>query len=348
MRHFFTIISLTFPLTTLAAPPFDCNSSDFPLSGGTVTCTSLTIDTPINFPPDPSALPVEFIVSGDVRINASIDISGQHGVHYSADNSPYITGGPGAGEGGGISGNEGAAGSDFGDPSNGTSHNTNGFGSCNHGGGGGGGITTAGEDGFPCAFVSVPGQGGDPYGFPSPLRGGFGGGAGGAAYDNISVYDSGAGGGAGGALHINASGTITIKNGVSILARGGNGGNAISLGGGGGGGSGGVIWLESPFPIINKGIIDVSGGAGGINTAGTGGNGGKGGDGLFRAVEAGVVSDSIGRTDLSVTSQKLKSNISCGLVSEDKDHSFFFSQLAFGFLMIAILRTLFRFPKKIS
>jgi hypothetical protein len=338
MRLFYFLFCLSFPAVGFSQA---CTSADIPAAGGTLNCTTLTIDIPVHFTPNDSASALEITVSGDVMINADIDISGVDGANITADNIAGAIGGPGASEGGGIFIVDAGSGSDLSSSDGGGAGANNGAGNCNNGGGGGGGVTTIGTDGTLCPFGGVAGVGGVASGFPSPFRGGYGGGAGGADPVVASVFDAGAGGGGGGGLHISATGTITIKNGVHISARGGKGGNTFLLGGAGGGGSGGVIWLESGVAINNKGIIDVRGGAGGINTkSGTprGGVGGAGGDGLFRSQIGASVTDDTGLSNFSSSVSGLKSSISCGTVDKKEN----LPQAVMGFALALLLGTIIK------
>lgn len=326
-----------------------CTEASFPAMGGVVNCTTLTVNNPVTIAPNDLAAPIEFIVTGDVIINANITIDGAPGTPLSIDPSNGGNGGPGASEGGGLSIGDGQSGTDF-SASDGNSHVNNGV--CNHGGGGGGGINEDGRDGIQCPTGALPvGARGTASGFPGAIRGGYGGGAGGAFPVGGGLYDLGGGGGGGGGLYIQSTGgTITIKNGVKISARGGRGGNAINLGGAGGGGSGGVIWFDSPTAIINKGIIDVRGGDGGVNTkvsAPRGGNGGRGGSGVFRAVVAGVITDEEGLSSFASSSSSLKSEITCGTIATKNENQNLMFQMMIGFALAMMLRILFQFRKKV-
>jgi len=145
---------------------------------------------------------------------------------------------------------------------------------------------------------------------------------------------------------IDAGGTITIANGVTISARGGRGGNSLAAGGGGGGGGGGNIYLLSNVAIVNQGILDVTGGQGGTtrSTPPFGGVGGKGGDGRIRLDVNGAVTDLTGRQDFSTSiptssSSSLKSDISCGTVSKKNENTMLFQMIA-GFMLIIIFSRL--------
>lgn len=348
MRLFYFLILLLIPAlsfgqacteaTFLPAP-----TSPFPPAGyNTFNCTTLTISSAgLNRSADGTDEPLIINVTGDVLINGNININGGDGFVLSSDPTSGPSGGPAASAGGGISAADGEAGGPFTFlPSEGNSHPNNGI--CNHGGGGAGGISEAGIDGTQCPTGPLPvGSGGTAWGsFPSPLRGGFGGGAGGAFNISLGLYDLGSGGGGGGAIHIQSGGTITISNNVTISARGGRGGNAIQLGGAGGGGSGGVILLEATNGIINSGTIDVRGGDGGINTRATtprGGNGGAGRSGVYRLNSAGTITEGTGlnapASNNVASSRSLNSDISCGTIAKANEKNNQFFQLIAGFMM---------------
>lgn len=347
MRPFYFLIPLAFSFSAFSQI---CDHNSFPANGGSVACTTLRVDSVVdyNLAYGSGSSPVEFIVSGDVYINADIILDGTSGQRITSDTEDGGAGGPGAGDGGGIALTSELGGSD-GPPYSGAASNNDG--TCNHGGGGGGGVFTAGETGINCpaGTLSTPGDGGlklttTEFDFPTPFRGGFGGGAGGAKPLGGGVFDAGAGGGGGGAIHIRSTGgTIFIASGVKISARGGNGGGSINIGGGGGGGSGGAIWLEAALGINNRGILDVRGGDGGLKTNGTLGNGGRGGDGIYRLQQGATFTDGTG-ISYPATS-KLSSGISCGSLADKDQKSLFFS-FSLGMVYVLILRTLFQRPKK--
>lgn len=350
MRLSYFLIPLSISFSVFAQ---NCDHTSFPLNGGTVNCATLRVDSQVvlNRSYGVGSSAITFIVTGDVEINADINLNGKDGVRITTDTEDGGAGGPGAGDGGGIALTSELGGSD-GPPYSGAASSNDG--TCNHGGGGGGGVSSAGETGENCpdGTFSTPGVGGlkltaAEFNFPAPFRGGFGGGAGGAKPLGGSVFDAGAGGGGGGAIRIRSTtGRITIKNGVAISARGGNGGNSIDIGGGGGGGSGGAIWLEAPVGgIINRGILDVRGGTGGTKLNGTKGNGGRGGDGVFRINNANVITEGTGISYPART--KLNSSIACGTINEEENNNFIFS-MALSFLIVFFLKSLFPVRRKIS
>lgn len=336
----------------------DCTTSTLVTNlvpnGGSFACDTLTIDSDFNFPPDDNAAPLIITVTNDVFINADININGANGIHITTDPSPFIKGGPGASEGGDIQAGAGIGGYESSTLSSDTPDGQAPADDpvCDNGGSGGGGFEAKGEDGGVClAGSTLAALGGDISGFPSPLRGGFGGGAG-AATPVAPNWDLGSGGGGGGALHIiSTNGVITVKNGVRISARGGRGGNSTLLGGAGGGGGGGFIILESNFPIINKGIFDTRGGDGGVNISTStpkGANGGRGAHGAFRTIVSGtVVADRAGLSSFSSSSAALKSDISCGTISQKDEDRNFLKNIIAGFLLaIAVIKILSRFPRR--
>ena len=337
MRLFYFLPLLV--LTVESARAADCYNLSTP------SCDNLYINSAIDLT-GASGAAIEITVSGNVIINADITLNGQNGTHLTTDNTDGVLGGPGASGGGGIFSADGEAGDGFTSSDGGAGLNN---GVCNPGGGGGGGVNSPGAAGSKCNPSDSEGIAGTTFSFPSPFSGAFGGGGGGAYLVSPLVYDLGGGGGGGGGLHIQANGTITIKNGVKISARGGNGGNATNLGGAGGGGAGGVIWLEANGEIKNAGIFDVRGGAGGRNTkasAPRGGNGGKGGDGLYRLESNGTVISGSGLKNFGSDS-KLTSDISCGTIAAAKENKNLTLQLMMGFMLSMIfglgIKTLSRF-----
>ena len=171
--------------------------------------------------------------------------------------------------------------------------------SCTNGGSGGGagasggvsgscgpsaGAGTAGDYalGYPWPLGGNGGAGGestnaDPEGplGPQGLRGlggvagpGSGGGGGGAGSGSTSGHSAGAGGGGGGLIAIVAK---SITGAGTLSARGGNGGDRVTLGGSGGGGGGGVVWIAAESFSADL-TIDVDGGDAGVGAlAGEGG-----------------------------------------------------------------------------
>lgn len=211
--------------------------------------------------------PVTILASGDVIIAGTIDVSGKSsqnvGTSLLADYTAPGVGGPGGfdgGRGGRAQVNTGA-GAGLGPGGGGISTNSR--------GGGGGGYRNGGT-GTPYTNAS----GGPAYGtdFLVPLLGGSGG-AGGVGG---GTYQGSGGGGGGGAILIAASGTVNITG--SILARGGNVGQAVNNDGTcGGGGSGGAIRIVASN-LAGTGTLNVNGGGscGGIQYWQPGGTGSVG------------------------------------------------------------------------
>lgn len=350
MRLFYFLILLAIPFHSFAQV---CNENSFnapdpDASPNTYNCTTLDIGTAgINKVGDQNADPFIIIVTGNVLIRGNVNVSGASGTTATADPTTPVqfissAGGPAAGNGGGVSGGEGEPQFAL-NPEEGLSPPRNGV--CNDGGAGAGGFALAGSPGRDCSNnPSVAATGGVIWttGFPSPLRGGFGGAAGGA-HDVAGVFNVGTGGGGGGAIQIQSTtGTITISSGVTISARGGNGGNATSIGGGGGGGSGGVIVIDGFLGVINNGTLDVRGGAGG--TSSLAGEGGAGASGVYRIINAGTTTDGTGvttPTSSSSASSKLSSDISCGTVAKKNDNSMMFQMFA-GFALAAFASVILR------
>lgn len=348
MRLFYFLLVLTLPIKLFA---IDCYTSDIIVGlPAPILCQNLYIN--VN---DPLILgndtnPVIVDVTGEVIISANISVDGKNGVNSAPNgNNNGGSGGPKAGDGGSRNFGPPSDAQDATDPmdaSNGkaTINATN---ICGNGGSGGG-FFTAGQDGVRCTGgsvnIAIKGSA-----FPSAVnktiftgifRGGFGGGAG--DEKQTSFNEVGTGGGGGGALQIIAGGDITINAGVTISARGGNGGNALIDGGAGGAGSGGVIWLKAAGTIHNSGTIDVRGGQGGRSNV-TGGHGGNGGSGIYRLESSSGVVDGQDRLILTpnpAAIQSLKSDISCGTVkAKDQDHLF---QLIAGFIIVMIVMELVR------
>lgn len=342
MRLFYFLLFL------ISIPAFaqDCHTSDLPTDGVFNCAGTLFIDTPlIRINPDvfTTLAPLE-ITAADVVVSANIILNGANGISTTTDNVDGAVGSLGASAGGGFfasSSNNGGTSSAQDGKAGANDSN------CGSGGGGGASISSAGQNGASCSGSSVlGGDGGDIASFS--LIGGFGGGAGGVQETlpgPTPVINLGLGGGGGGAIRITAtSGTITIESGVRISARGGNGGNAPSVGGGGGGGGGGVIHLISPTKIINQGIFDVRGGSGG--TSPSRGNGGRGGNGIFRFEENGVITDGTGLKNFG-SSSKLTSDISCGTVAAkpDEKNNLAFQMMA-GFMIVMFSSLISKMFKK--
>lgn len=339
------LLLFTFILISTSSYAQICDGNSLRGAFTTVTCDSLTIDASIDLSNEPGPIVVE--VTGDVRINKNITLSGGHGQSVTAVNTGG-TPGPGAGAGGGYDSFSLNSNGFDGFTSNGKTPISSG--SCGNGGSGAG-MARAGADGRVCNTPNeLKADGGlaattefDPITF-SPFRGGFGGGAG--AYG--SVIEFGSGGGGGGALHIKSiTGDIFIARGVTISAKGGNGGSAASTGGGGGGGSGGAIWLEALIGnITNQGIIDTRGGKGGGSS--NGGIGGNGSDGFIRLSDISGTINQIGFINYPGANQKLTSSISCGTLAVKEEKKNLVVQMGLGFGLAILLLKLFKilFPAR--
>ncbi|MEZ4409823.1 MAG: hypothetical protein R3A52_25625 [Polyangiales bacterium] len=147
------------------------------------------------------------------------------------------------------------------------------------GGGGGGSIGAAAASDLAVSTTFYPGSGG---------------GGGSADYLNRPAFGgTSGGGGGGGALRVWSETIITING--SVLANGGDGGDAYigtsgmagcdpQPGAAGGGGSGGVIFLRAPRLVVSsRARVSAAGGRGGAASLyATGGRGGAGGVGRIR------------------------------------------------------------------
>ena len=230
--------------------------------------------------------PVRILVSGDVTIDGTIDLSGEPSADIAAagDANPGDDGLPGRGGPGGYSG---GAGGNPGPRGREVSRGGNGLGP-----GGGLGAVVTGNTCYAyggsfggrsvdyshlCRPHSQSPERPLSYGTPEllPLTGGSGG-AGGTG--GVSFPGSGGGGG-GGALLIAASGTITIEG--AVLASGGHSGTmtaaSAGLGGTGGGGSGGGVRIIAST-LSGTGQIDAAGGetgSGSYHRRGTSGGAGR-------------------------------------------------------------------------
>jgi hypothetical protein len=181
--------------------------------------------------------PVYILATGDVQINGTIDVSGEH----SPSNVPV----GGEGGPGGFDGGKPGFGNDV-PPGDG------------YGPGGGGGGLASGSDsnGAGGGGYGAPGNGGSSslhgpsYGSPLliPLMGGSGGGG--------HTGQPGRGGGGGGGAVLLASNTRITIDGV-VQSRGGNWSGSAFIAG-----SGGAIRLVAPI-ISGAGRIDVAGGSAG-------------------------------------------------------------------------------------
>jgi hypothetical protein len=351
MRRYYVVLFLGL---TFSAYAVDCDENNIHVGPFPKNCANIFINT--NYSP-PYGTPTIILLlepGGIVDIKANINLDGEAGrnVLYSGLGDATIggQGGPGAGAGGGIDMFEDPEDGQDGAIANGKAafRNT----TCGNGGGGGA-LNGTGKDGTPCSTSTDPlavGAGGTSaivageFAFDLSLfRGGYGGGAGGiSASANIGI-----GGGGGGGLHIDAGNSdIIIRSGVTISAKGGDGGPATLDGGGGGGGSGGAIWFKTTGRIRNQGTINVSGGSGGRNTSNqAGGHGGAGSTGIYLLRdETGVTQG--GGIFKGSDQNNFKSSISCATISEDEQKPMFF-QLLSGFILAAALslgiKTLYRF-----
>jgi hypothetical protein len=264
--------------TTVTLPPsgiFNYTSVLIP-AGVTVTYARNTTNTPI-----------VILVTGDVIINGTLNVSGAIGANVGAagDGSLGDDGAPGTGGPGGYDGGRGGQTGSFrsGGFGLGPGGGQGGIvappasGGCfNSGvlfGGGGGGYANAGSNAI-CSgtFGAI---GGPAYGTAQilPLLGGSGGGGG----TGGATFVGTGGGGGGGAILIAASGGVGING--SILANGGNGGNELTTNnsGTGGGGAGGAIRILATT-INGNGTLSATGGVAGTGASfnGTGSNGSVG------------------------------------------------------------------------
>lgn len=364
MRLFSTILftALLTPVSLFAA---DCRTSlgDIPSGGSYGPCDNLYIDSPLTL--GTHLDPVIIDVIGDVFITHNVTLNGNDGViSVAGTGGSGGDGAPGASYGGDVDSfdgpRDGGAGRDpDGDFTVDVTTAADGKTTiddlvCGNGGGGAA-LWIAGSNGTACSSTNDAtnlGQGGA-VAYPAlfdftlaSFRGGFGGGSGAFGAGQLS----GTGGGGGGGLYIKAGGNISISSGVTLSARGGNGGKPVSDGGGGGGGSGGAIWLEANGIITNEGTIDVRGGTGGEDASlPNAGQGGNGGDGVYRLQDLnGTITNNgllIGGSGNSTQgTQKLSSSISCGTVASNKENNAFF-QMLFGFMLalgvIALGRKIF-------
>ncbi len=76
---------------------------------------------------------------------------------------------------------------------------------------------------------------------------------------------SSGGGGAGGTVMMSAGGVIVVHSPVS--ARGGRGGRGVGFGsrGGGGGAGGRIAGFAQSLSVVQRGVLDVTGGVGGLD-----------------------------------------------------------------------------------
>jgi len=274
---------------------FNYTSINIP-SGVTVTFLRNTTNTPVTL-----------LVSGDVNIAGTVDISGQPGFASGSagDGNTGDDGLPGVGGPGGFDGGRGGVAltqilgsSGLGPGGGGLARGANSFSVVLPCGGAGGGYASVGDpaernSGSRCGLGdgTVPevfAQVGLAYGSSSllPLIGGSGGGGG--FYG--TTFNGSGGGGGGGAILIAASGTINVTG--NIQANGGAGGQSDgggfgAFGGGGGGGSGGAIRIIATS-ITGEGDISAIGGERGFAPASSplsgsqDGRGGRGSVGRIR------------------------------------------------------------------
>ena len=219
--------------------------------------------------------PVILLASGDVTIDGTINLNGQHGlgVNEAQAGAPGSEAQPGPG---GFPGGIGAipvfkGGSGIASPGGGP-----GGGAASLDPSGNGALGRAGNGG---SHFSAGGIGPGNAETVAPtygdlrlltLSGGSGGAGGGCVITSTTDADGPGGGAGGGAILIASSTAITVNG--AINARGGTGSGAAGFGGGGvsgsGGGAGGTIRLMANT-ISGSGSMNVTGGDG----AGAGGNG---------------------------------------------------------------------------
>jgi hypothetical protein len=256
--------------TELALPPsgvFNFASVNIP-SGVTVTFKRNATNTP-----------VVMLVSGNVTIAGTLNLSGGNAADSGAAGDGNIgdDGLPGKGGPGGYDGGAGG-------PASATSTGGNGLGPGGGGGGnvvryvtsygdrtggGGAGFSGSGAWSSPSNSNGNTGSGGNSYGTSLllPLIGGSGGGGGAGG----PSFGGSGGGGGGGALLIAASGTVSLTG--SITANGGTGGNSAGDGRGatGGAGSGGAIRIVAT-KIEGNGTLAATSGAARSNGGWAAGN----------------------------------------------------------------------------
>lgn len=258
-------------------------STNVPLpASGIFNFSSMNIQSGINvtFQRNTTNTPVVILVSGNVTIAGTLNVSGGSSTNAGAagdgnlgdDGVPGI-GGPGGydgGRGGAIGANRSGGqglGPGGGNPGNFSVVGTQ-CGSNHTYGGAGGGFGAVGAPN-PCFSTG----GGVSYGSTVllPLIGGSGGGGGGGGTN----FAAGGGGGGAGAILIAASGTVNVTG--QILANGGSSGSSTGAGCGdnGGGGSGGGIRIVATT-IAGNGTIAAAGGSVGTSCFASGGVGAVG------------------------------------------------------------------------
>jgi hypothetical protein len=241
--------------------------------------TSVTIGAGTTVLLHPSMLgtrPVYWLASGPVRIDGTINLTGESGapVGSSCANRRMAQGGPGGFPGGMAANTQSAEGGSGGSsaqagqgPGGGGTGNQNNFRA-----GAGAGYLGRG------ANTNNSSNGGRAYGNPFivPLQGGSGG-AGGSVDPTLSDFCAGGGGGGGGALQIASSLSITVNG--SIVADGGTGGGGSSPDanriGWGGAGSGGAIYLSAPV-LSGSGFLLARGATAPTSPSGQRGDGAHG------------------------------------------------------------------------
>lgn len=210
------------------------------------TTVNIPAGVTVTFKKNTTNTPVVILASGNVTVAGAIIVSGGRAADSGAagdgnigdDGIPGL-GGPGGYDGGrgGESGKKsGGHGLGPGGGAGGKFHST-----YINGGGGAGFASEGGDTGIYHATTRPSGKGGPNYGSSQllPLIGGSGGGGGGGG----TSFAGTGGGGGGGAVLIASSGTVSITDTGSVLARGGNSGFSQGSGCGarGGYGSGGAI-----------------------------------------------------------------------------------------------------------
>ncbi len=227
------------------------------------TSVNVPAGVTVTFAPNTTNTPVTWLVSGNVTIAGTVDLSGGNGVAVGASGDGNIgdDGIPGVGGPGGFSGGRG------GEPA--VSGERYGGAGLGPGGGGAGyfngtallygGTAAFSTVGSASTYPSVGGAAsrGASYGAATllPLLGGSGGGGGAGG----TAFHGSGGGGGGGAILIAASGRVEVSG--SLLANGGRNGEKAGSGIGAGGapGSGGAIRIVATT-IAGEGTLSAIGG----------------------------------------------------------------------------------------
>lgn len=284
-------------------------NTEIPLPpSGVLNYTSVNIPTgvTVTFRKNATNTPVVMLVSGNVSIVGTINISGASSRNVGASGDGVLgddglpgVGGPGGGNGG-RGGQPGAVrATTMGGAGIGPGGGAGGWISavCSNyrlGGAGAGYAVTAANASNGCGSTIDSVIGGPAYGSAEllPLLGGSGGGGGGGG----PTFSGSGGGGGGGAILIAASGSISIVG--SILAVGGASGSSAGQGCGtiGGGGSGGAIRLVATSISGNGSLSALGGGTGDFSSCSDyyGGYGSTGSAGRIR-----LESENITRTAAS-------------------------------------------------